>query len=117
MLIQVETHTGTEFINPEQITTVQILPNYAVLVFSDKYLSYIDRDVWERIKPALVSETGRLQERYDAALRVVYTQAIHTQALEKQISELIAELEKVQSPRSRSTDDDNPSPTYDGLPF
>lgn len=117
MLIEtVNYYKTTVYLNPDCISRAEISKiDGSVILFLDGARDglVINREEWERIKPMLVSEAGLLQSRYDAALRVVYTQAVHIQALETQIHELLEQVEKAQAPRSLSADEIDSLPTDD----
>lgn len=56
-LIRVETATGPEYINPEQITRIQVIKAGVCILFSDQSVAYLVVDEWERLKPALSVDT------------------------------------------------------------
>ena len=60
-LIEVETASGVECINPEQIVRIQVMRDGAVILYPDGSMSYVLRSEWERIKWLLTIETPQSQ--------------------------------------------------------
>lgn len=103
MLIEIKAHTGTEFVNPEQITTVSMMRGYALIHLANQQMIPIDLAEWERIKPELALPTSQLEERYTQALHTIY-----------RLSQSVRDLEAQVNPPAA---DDRDPRDHDGLPF
>jgi hypothetical protein len=104
MLIEIKAHTGIEFVNPEQITTVSMMRGYALIHLTNQQMIPIDLEEWARIQPTIALPTSQLEERYTQALHTIYR-------LSQSVRDLEAQLNPEQSPN------DFDVPDYDGLPF
>lgn len=65
MLIQIEAHTGTEFVNPEQITHVSAMRGYMLIHLTNQAMLPIAPEQWEKVKPMLVKAQSGLEASAD----------------------------------------------------
>jgi len=98
MLIEIKAHTGTEFVNPEQITHVSMMRGYALIHFTNQEMIPIDLVEWDEVKPLLVREAG-------------------VKPGSGYISTWRSSVEEPQSGFEASAEDDNTLSTDDELPF
>jgi hypothetical protein len=56
MLIEIKAHTGTEFVNPEQITHVSMMRGYVLMHFTSQEMIPIDLVEWDEVKSLLVKK-------------------------------------------------------------
>jgi len=56
MLIEIKAHTGTEFVNPAQITHVSMMRGYVLIHFTSQEMIPIDLVEWDEVKPLLVKK-------------------------------------------------------------